>query len=78
MGKLYINGGGFYSEPRIVDMEAGDVFEFSGSSKGNNGLCVRVADSKVGKGRFVNLESGKLLTAAGCDRGTPVDAEVSY
>jgi hypothetical protein len=77
MARLTINGGNS-GTPRITDMEAAEVFEFSGSKKGNNGLCVRVKDTKAGKGRFINLESGKLLRAGYSDRGTPVDADVSY
>lgn len=77
MAKLVINGGD-YGDPRIMDMEGGEVFEFSGSVKGNNGVCIRVRDSKAGKGRFVNLDSGKLLKADAYDRGIPVDAELNY
>jgi hypothetical protein len=61
----------------IADFEAGEAFLFEGSTKGNNGLCVRVRDSKAGKARFVNLESGKLLTASSGDRGREVDVEVN-
>jgi len=78
MAKLVINGGNSASGTRIADMTAADVFEFSGSTKDNNGLCVRVADSKAGKARFVNLENGKLLTASKGDRGEPVTASVEY
>lgn len=78
MAKLVINGGGYAGEPRITDMEAAEIFEFSGSRKGNNGLCIRVKDSKAGKGRFVNLVSGKVLTASYNDRGTPVEADLEY
>lgn len=61
----------------ISSIPAGQEFVFEGSTKGNNGLSVRVRDSKVGKARFVNLESGKLLTASAGDRGRVVDATVS-
>jgi len=75
MGKF--NYGKPAGTTRIKDMSAGEAFEFSGSTKGNNGLCVRVKDSKKGKGRFVNLESGKVLTASATDRGTPVDVNIN-
>jgi hypothetical protein len=76
---LNINSGGSrQSGNRISDFPAGEVFEFSGSTKGNNGLCVRVKDSKKGKGRFVNLNSGKLLRATNGDRGQVVDAYLDY
>lgn len=64
------------SGDRIADFGAGDAFLFEASTKGNNGLCVRVKDSKAGKARFVNLESGKLLTASDGDRGRGVDVYV--
>jgi hypothetical protein len=60
----------------IKDFAAGQEFLFETSSKGNNGLCVRVKDSKSGKARFLNLENGKLLTASASDTGRPVEAEI--
>jgi len=75
MGRFKYNGGG--AGTRIKDMAAGEAFEYSGSTKGNNGLSVRVKDSKAGKARFVNLESGKLLTASATDSGTPVDVNIN-
>lgn len=78
MGRLNINGGATQRGTRIQDFAAGDVFEFTGSTKGNNGLCVRVRDSKgQKKGRFVNLESGKLLVPSNGDTGVSRDADVT-
>ena len=77
MAKLKINVPAQYGT-RISDFAAGEVFEFNGSRKGNNGACIRVKDTKAGKGRFVNLESGKLLTAGRYDRGEALDAELNY
>lgn len=64
------------SGERISDIAAGQGFLFETSTKGNNGLCVRVKDSKAGKARFVNLESGKLLKAVDGERGRVVDVTV--
>lgn len=64
------------SGDRIADFAAGEAFLFETSTKGNNGLCVRVRDSKAGKARFLNLESGKLLTANEGERGRSVDVYV--
>lgn len=64
------------SGDRVASFGAGEAFLFETSTKGNNGLCVRVKDSKAGKARFVNLESGKLLTATDSDRGRAVDVIV--
>jgi len=75
MGRFSYNGGGA-AGTRIKDMSAGEAFTYSGSTKGNNGLSVRLKDSKAGKGRFANLESGKVLTASADDRGTPVDVDI--
>lgn len=74
MGKLIVNGAAPQAANRIVNMPAGETFEFTSSRKGNNGLCVRIRDSKgQKKGRFVNLDNGKLLTASATDTGRPVD-----
>jgi len=54
--------------PTIASLGAGEVFFFNDSTKGNNGPMIRVKDTKVGKGRFVDVQSGKLLTAASNDR----------
>lgn len=60
---------------QITDLSAAAIFQFTHpTEKGNNGLCVRVKDSKVGKGRFLNLETGKLLTTTPGDRATVVPA----
>ena len=64
------------SGSKISAIAAGEVFNYTGSSKGNNGLCLRLKDSKAGKGRFVNLASGKVLTAGANDRATVVNATV--
>ena len=56
----------------VASLSAGEVFIFSGSANGNNGPCIRVKDSKEGKGRFVNLSSGKLLKATPYDRADTV------
>lgn len=77
MGRLVINNSANDAGNRIVGMEAGELFEFTSSRKGNNGLCVRVKDSKAGKGRFLNVESGKLLKAGKYDTGEPRDGTIS-
>jgi hypothetical protein len=65
------------SGDRISDFGAGEAFVFeTARNSDNNGLCVRVKDSKAGKARFVNLETGKLLTASAGDVGRPADVEV--
>lgn len=62
---------------RISDFGAGEAFLFeTARNEDNNGLCVRVKDSKAGKSRFVNLETGKLLTASAGDVGRAVDVSV--
>ncbi len=53
----------------IKDIAAGEFFNYPVSALGNTGFCVRVKDSKVGKNRFANLHTGKLLTAEAGDRG---------
>lgn len=78
MGNISINGTRSNGGTRIADIAAGDAFDFNGSTKGNNGLCVRVKDSKSGKGRFLNLENGKLLTATDSDYGYPRSVSVSF
>jgi hypothetical protein len=75
MARLRINSG-TNGGTRITSMDAGEVFEFTTSTKGNNGHCIRIKDSKKGKNRFVNLESGKVLTAGAGDYGFPVDASL--
>ena len=75
MGRFNINT--VSNGTRISDMGAGETFNFTYSTKGNNGLCLRLADSKRGKNRFANLESGKVLTAGASDRGYPVDVDVA-
>lgn len=64
------------SGDRIADIGLDVAFLFETSTKGNNGLCVRVKDSKAGKARFLNLENRKLLTASDGDRGRIVDVYV--
>lgn len=63
----------------INDMPGGTVFNFTTSKSDNNGLCYRLRDSKVAKGRFAQLEKGgKVLTASDTDRGIIVDAELDF
>lgn len=52
----------------IADLAEGTVFNFTSSTKGNNGLCQRIRDTKAGKGRFFNLENSKVLTSAPGDQ----------
>lgn len=62
----------------IKDINAGEFFYFPMSKTGqNDGLCVRVKDSAVGKGRFTNVQSGKLLTLSAGDRGQLVDVTIN-
>ncbi len=77
MGKFNVNGSAARGTA-ISDFSAADTFVFNGSSNGNNGLCVRIKDTKSGKNRFMNVENGKILTASAGDVGTPVDADVDY
>lgn len=58
----------------VKDMAAGELFNYPVSAKGNTGLSVRIKDSKVGKNRFANLHTGKLLTASAGDRGQVLDS----
>lgn len=60
----------------IKSMAAGTFFNFPVSAKGNEGVCVRLKDSKVGKNRFANLGTGKVLTAVDdrIDRGKVLEA----
>lgn len=53
---------------QIGGFSGGTVFEFLNSTKGNNGACIRIKDSKKGKNRFLNLETGKVLTSTPSDR----------
>jgi len=78
MAKLRINGVSACGGTLISSLEAGDTFVFEGSAKGNNGVCIRLKDSKKGKSRFVNVASGKVLTATCRDYGRPVDANLTY
>jgi hypothetical protein len=58
----------------VSGMEAGALFNYPVSARGNTGISVRIKDSKVGKNRFANLHTGKLLTASAGDRGQVLDS----
>lgn len=60
----------------IGSLAPATYFMLVSSSKGNNGPCLRVKDSKRGKNRFVNVTNGKLLTAEAGDRIEEVSVEL--